>query len=337
MASIRKRGDKWFAEVRLKGRSVSKMHLTKAEAKDWAQTEERKIRVMKGDGVIEGKTLGDAFERYAREESPQKKGSRWETIRLEKLGRDKIASIQLSDLDAEDFDGEPDGWIFRQRGAGLSDSSIKRELQLISPVLKLCRRKWKWMEGNPLLDVEKPKEGKPRTKLISDKEIKDIISALQYVDSKPVVTVRQKIAVAFLFAIETAMRQGEIWKLEWSHIDWEEYGAKLFDTKNGEDREVPLSPKAIELLKKLTPTESGKVFAGMSQEVAGVIFRRAVEIAGYKDTLTFHDARHLATTRLAEKFDMLALSTITGHKDPRMLKRYYNPKVKTLAMKLRAN
>jgi hypothetical protein len=45
----------------------------------------------------------DAFDRYARQESPKNRGERWEVIRLEKLSADKIAEKQLSDLEPADF------------------------------------------------------------------------------------------------------------------------------------------------------------------------------------------------------------------------------------------
>ena len=51
--------------------------------------------------------------------------------------------------------------------------------------------------------------------------------------------------------------------------------------------------------------------------------------------LRFHDLRHKATSRLAEIFPMHELTKITGHKDPRMLMRYYHPKAEDLALKLK--
>ncbi|UWU06387.1 tyrosine-type recombinase/integrase [Escherichia coli] len=51
--------------------------------------------------------------------------------------------------------------------------------------------------------------------------------------------------------------------------------------------------------------------------------------------LRFHDLRHEATSRLAEIFPMHELTKITGHKDPRMLMRYYHPKAEDLALKLK--
>ena len=50
--------------------------------------------------------------------------------------------------------------------------------------------------------------------------------------------------------------------------------------------------------------------------------------------LNFHDTRHEATTRLAKKLPIQDLAKVTGHKDLKMLMRYYNPTVQELAQRL---
>ena len=70
---------------------------------------------------------------------------------------------------------------------------------------------------------------------------------------------------------------------------------------------------------------------------ASAIFRKAKKAVGLHH-IRFHDARHTAITRLADdekaNLSMLQLSAISGHSDPRMLKRYYNPKPERLAAKI---
>lgn len=50
--------------------------------------------------------------------------------------------------------------------------------------------------------------------------------------------------------------------------------------------------------------------------------------------LRFHDLRHEATSRLATVYEMHELAKITGHRDTRMLLRYYHPDIQTLNQKL---
>lgn len=50
--------------------------------------------------------------------------------------------------------------------------------------------------------------------------------------------------------------------------------------------------------------------------------------------LHFHDLRHEATSRLAEKLQMHELMKVTGHRSSSMLSRYYHPRAEDLASKL---
>ena len=50
--------------------------------------------------------------------------------------------------------------------------------------------------------------------------------------------------------------------------------------------------------------------------------------------LHFHDLRHEAISRLAEKLQLHELMKVTGHKSSAMLARYYHPKASELALKI---
>jgi len=54
----------------------------------------------------------------------------------------------------------------------------------------------------------------------------------------------------------------------------------------------------------------------------------------FLDDLHFHDLRHEATSRLADKLQMHELMKVTGHKTSAMVARYYHPKASELALKL---
>ena len=54
-----------------------------------------------------------------------------------------------------------------------------------------------------------------------------------------------------LFAIETGMRRGEILSPTWENVHLGKRYVHLPDTKNGDSRDVPLSPQALELLRDL--------------------------------------------------------------------------------------
>lgn len=328
MATVRKRVSgknvSWYAEVCAKGVRRGKSFPTKNEALQWALSTEQSLG--KHGGIVSKRTLGEAMEKYAREISPQKKGARWEAIRLKKIGRDKIASTMLSMLTSDLLQE----WVDAQCKI-LSPSSVNRDFTVLASVLKAARLQWKWMVDQPTKDVRRPKDPPARDRRITEKEIFLIMKALQYEGGKPE-TMRQQIAIAFLLALETAMRQGEIWGLEWRCVHLKERYITLEVTKNGTRRDVPLSKRAVELL-ELMPKTGEKVFTGCSQAVLEATFRRSVKLAGIEN-LHFHDARHEAITRLARKVDVLDLARMVGHRDLRSLQSYYNATAAEIAGRL---
>ncbi|RIV63262.1 site-specific integrase [Burkholderia pseudomallei] len=166
-------------------------------------------------------------------------------------------------------------------------------------------------------------------------------------------------------AVETAMRRGEIVSLQWENVDLKRRVAHLPATKNGDARDVPLSPRAIAVLQDLKhncdEAKDAPGCEGLGDDGTSVFkirgdavtraFERAVARARklyleecreagrrpdgrFLTDLRFHDLRHEATSRLASVFPMHELTKITGHKDPRMLMRYYHPHAEELAKRL---
>ncbi len=130
------------------------------------------------------------------------------------------------------------------------------------------------------------------------------------------------------------MRQGEIVGLRWRHVNMARRTALLPDTKNGESRTVPLSSVAVDLLKALPRSINGEVFPGVTTEAVKQAFIRATRRAKIED-FHFHDLRHEATTRLFERgLNIIEVSSITGHRDLQMLRRYTHLRAEDLAKKL---
>ncbi len=112
-----------------------------------------------------------------------------------------------------------------------------------------------------MYDLKRPKKPAHRDRRIYQPEIDALLIALNYCETKPV-TQQQRVAVAFLFAIETAMRAGEICSFTPGNIDLAARTAFLPDTKNGTSRSVPLSSEAVRLLDRRQPwpDESVSIF-----------------------------------------------------------------------------
>lgn len=324
MAYIVKRGDSYFAQVRKKGVSRSKSFPSKTQAQNWVTQIESQI-INDTFHAPSEKTFLDAIERYAVEVSSTKRGERWELIRLNAWKRLAFVNYKLSDITTPVLVSWRD-----DRLKTVKSSTVNRELNLMSALFEQCRREWQWIKINPVHDVKRPANPQHRERLFTDVERDLLCAALGFSENEPVETKQQIIAVAFLFALETAMRREEITTLEWSRIDLQQRFLSLPLTKNGDARQVPLSKRAIELLGKLKSYPKPFV---VGKDVLSSLFRRACLNAKIENA-HFHDVRATALTRLSKKLNVLELARVVGHRDIRSLQIYYRETASELALKL---
>ena len=325
MATITKRGRKWRAEVERRGVRKSASFATKAEASEWAAQTEADI--LKGvRGAVPNKTFGDLLDRYSTEVSANKRGARWEQIRIEKLKRDPIAMIKLADLDATHFAQ----WRDRQLKT-LTPASVRREWNVLNPALNIAVKEWRWLPANPMADVKRPAPSQARDRRITQREIDSLIHALGYDTQRKPQAVTARVGAAFLFSIETAMRCGEVCGLTWPDVDLKSCTARLAMTKNGTARTVPLSSAAVKIIKNLQKGD-GSVF-GLDTRQVDALFRKAKARAQIEN-LHWHDTRHEAITRLAQKLEVLDLARMVGVRDLRILMIYFNATAAEIAKRL---
>lgn len=304
MASYRETRYGWRAEVDRKGvyRSQSAFK-TKGAAVAWASRIEAEI--MAGErGEIPDHTVGKLLERYSEEVSDHKKGKRWEQIRLKALGRDRLAQVRLRDLDAP----HASDWQQRRLKA-VSSASVRRERNLLNNVFEIARKEWKWIRKNPFEGIRRPKGGRHRKRTATQDELDRLTGRAS-----------EDMGRAIVAAVETGMRASEIA----SQPEVVGHVAVLVDSKNGEEREVPLSAKAKKALEGGIPLTAGSI---------STIFARLCaeeKIVG----LTYHDLRHTAATRLAKVLTLMELCRMFGWKDPRHALIYYNETAQNIADKL---
>lgn len=370
MATIRKRGEyQWEVQIRKKGfPSQSKTFNTYAEAEAWAAIiESEMVRgVFVSRTEAESTTLAQALARYEREITPSKKGAAQELSRLNVLRKLPLTCRFLASIHGSDIAALRD-----QRAAeGWAAASIVRELAIISHVFNVARREW-GMEslGNPVELIRRPTIRNERERRITeaivwqqDAEGNWTAESLDELQMLTRVTESEDLPDIVTIAVETAMRRSEILGLQRQHVDTKRRVAKLLDTKNGSAREVPLSSKAVAVFEARPVRLDGRIF-GMTDDAATRAFARAVargraayetglswrlaqdglpphQVAKHLESdtflvdLRFHDLRHEATSRLADIYPMHELARITGHRDTRMLLRYYHPRAEDLAKKL---
>lgn len=328
MATFRKRGDSWRAEIVKSGVRESRTFGTKREAQEWAAQRESEIASVSVAGITP-KPLKDVLERYRDEVASDNKGNRWEVVRINKFIRDEpqLVAKMIHQVSA----GELAAWRDK-RLKEVKPASVRREIALIRSAWRYARKEWGHVKENPWLEIHIPAKGKNRQKIYTQEQIDRLVMTMGYQEDQPIKDKRQQTAVAFLLALETAMRSGEMIAMRWVDVDLKARVVHLPETKNGDARDVPLSTRAVELLKKMQGVDQERVFT-LTDALRDTYFRHGKTLAGIED-LTFHDSRATALTRLSKKLDVLELARTVGHRDPRSLMIYYRESAAEIAKKL---
>lgn len=320
MASYRKLpSGLWRAEVFKQGVRTSATFTTKAKAQAWAVQTEADIMARKRGQVVR-KTFRECLERYSDEVSPTKKNERWEKTRIKFFTADDTG-FHFVDKVADEITADDLARWRDERLKVLKGSTINRDLNLISAVFSVARDEWGWVRESPTRKLRRPPDPKPRDRLISWREIRSVLRALDWHMSKPE-TLQQQAGFAFLMSLHTAMRASEVLKARYVGSV-----AELSDTKNGEARRVPLSARAQRLASLCEFTITGPSL--------DALFRKAKVRAGLCG-FNFHDARATALTRMAKRVSVLELARISGHKDVNLLlSTYYRTTAEDIGSRLR--
>ena len=326
MATLRKRNNgHWQARVRKASQTITKTFIHKVDAERWARQVE--VEIQKGGYtnlvLAERTTFAEIIERYVTEVLPTLRGGKADSIRLKALARRPIAKLNIVALTPQKIAQHRD-----ERLKEIAPATVIRELSYFSSIINHARREWGIHINNPVALVAKPKSTQGRTRIMDTTETNALFEALRPVGRKSI-----WMLPLVRLALETAMRRSELLGLRWEHVDIEKRTIFLQLTKNGTSRTVPLSTHAIQILTEIPRMIDGRVFP-ITHEVVSQAFNRARKQAVVED-IRFHDLRHMAITRLAEKLpNLIELSAVSGHKSLAMLKRYYHPNPEMLALKI---
>lgn len=202
-------------------------------------------------------------------------------------------------------------------------ATVCHELSLLRRILRLASTEWAipFPQGIPTIRLPAMPKGRVR-RLAAGEEDK----LLSLCVDDPV------LRDFILLAIETAMRRSEIIAMKWSDIDWESRTLSIPKTKTGVPRVIPLSRKALTVLRSISRAEE-HVFS-ISATAVAQRFANACKQARVFD-LRLHNPRHEAISRLFELgLNQMEITAISGHHTVSMLQRYTHIGIEHITSKL---
>jgi len=213
----------------------------------------------------------------------------------------------------------------------------KRAPQTVWHVLELLRRIVNFGVKNflcPGLDfkIDMPKVDNILTEDLTPDELERLLKAIAD-DSHPQAGTMMKLVLC------TGVRKGELFRLQWGHIDFERGFITLVETKGDQKQTIPLNESAKDLLleyRRLNPIDSPYVFPGRNggqrQTIAAQVRRIKVAADLPKAFRPLHGLRHFFASQLANsgEVDMYQLQKLLTHKDSKMTERYAHLRDKAL-------
>ena len=325
MASIYKRNGKWRVEIRKIGsKGIHKSFIVKDEAIRFARETEVKIEQGLYQDLTLAKTtkLKDVLVQYRDRVSVNKKGYDQERYKINKIIRSDIADktlSQLTPLILFEF--------IEQQKKLYTASTINKSITIINLALNFAERFLGIsLNKNPLKFIKRLKEAQFVGQVIEQHEEALLLKHAEF--SK-----LYWLKVAIILGIDCGLRRGEILKLKAEDINFKNNTAVLKDTKNGETREIGLSSRAIQELKKLPVSIDGKLFPCKRSDTFTFYYKQLKRWSGVKKR--FHDTRHTFASRSTTSgWSITEIAAQGGWKQLQVLKRYTHIKAEYLAKKM---
>jgi integrase len=270
-------------------------------------------------------TVGELMQKYENEYLPTLKNGgdshKWRVRLLKRYFKD----LPLADLTPAHLAKYRD-----QRLLKVAPLTVKRDLSVLSSAINTAVIEWSVpLDLNPVSRIRFKNADVPRDRRLQHREEQLLLS-------RAYPCLKRQIIVA----IETAMRQGEIYNIRKNDINVQHQTLRIPETKTDKPRIIPLSKRALKALTEQTRA-SGNVVHMTDKPIFEVNrwtewnrFTRLKEECGIED-LRFHDLRHEATSRLFELgFNVMEVASITGHENLKHLKRYTHIKPESLVARL---
>lgn len=236
------------------------------------------------------------------------------------FGGRRIRAITHSDI--EQFKLSRLAKKTEQHGTDRKAADVNRDLQLLRAVLNFARRQgWitrnPFSQGEPLIEISREEK---RDRVLSREEEASLLAACE--------GPRAHLRPILIAALDTAMRRGELIRLQWGDIDFiaGQINVRATTTKTKKPRAVPITKRLrdeLQRLKEAAPADSKGLVFGINDSFKKS-FASACRIAEIKN-FRFHDTRHTAITRwIQQGMPPMQVMAISGHTQMTTFARYVN-------------
>jgi integrase len=342
MASIRKRGQKWQAQVRLAGhKSQSKTFDSRNLAVAWSRSVEGSPQL--STLSFELPTLAELIDRFLGRFT----GKNHSMPGHLRLWKEELGNYRLNEIDPFMINrvtavlaikrvpktvghymsslSSLFNFFFAGKHIEANDQDeLKLLVQAHQDMLMTLR---KTGFSNPVIDpmTTKYTQSNKREVFLSDKEQKQLLDACKH-------SHWSKLYLMVLIALTTGARKGEILNMRWSDVNFTERTIHLEKTKNGKPRKLPITVAVIEELTRFREVGEGLIFpATFTKDKQGSVNRpfdpkkawiKALERSGVGE-IRFHDLRHTcASTLVRNGRTLIEVGRLLGHSSTQMTERY---------------
>lgn len=325
----------WRVQIRRKGRYISETFLKRDDARRWATETESQID--RGQSPVAAKaarlrTFKEIIDVHVADmKEVSKVPGRTKAATLEMLSL-RLGKKKIPELDRELF-----VTFGRERAAeGAGPVTLSMDLGVIRLVIQHANAVHGLSISTEPVDLARYAlkrlglvgKSNERDRRPTEDEISKLLTYFETGSARLIPMGR-----IIRFAIATAMRQEEIFRVVWDDLNSRTKMLTVRDRKDprqkrGNDQRIPLlavsgyDPLAlIEEQRELRTNRDARIFP-FNHRSAGTAFTRACRDLSIED-LHFHDLRHEGTSRLFEAgFAIQQVALVTGHKDWKMLRRY---------------